>query len=55
MGIAHDEKSKLLFICDTHNSRIQVFDYNGNFIRKWGNDGYHDGEFSSIISIVMWQ
>ncbi|MFX0210840.1 MAG: 6-bladed beta-propeller, partial [Candidatus Hodarchaeota archaeon] len=34
-----------VYVADTYNHRIQVFDANGNFIRKWGSNGTADGQF----------
>lgn len=42
-----------LYIADTHNDRIQVFDNNGNFIRQWGSEGTGDGQFKFAGSIAL--
>ena len=34
-----------MFVADTYNHRVQVFDSAGNFIRKWGTGGRPDGRF----------
>jgi sugar lactone lactonase YvrE len=39
MGLAVDA-SRNVYIVDQGNLRIQVFDSNGNFVRKWGIGGY---------------
>lgn len=36
-----------IFVVDYGNYRIQVFDLNGNFKRKWGSIGTSDGKFYS--------
>ena len=33
-------------MADGYNNRIQKFDSNGNFIKKWGSRGYAKGQFS---------
>jgi hypothetical protein len=35
-----------LYIIDRDNNRIQVFDKNGTFLFKWGEEGDGDGEFA---------
>lgn len=38
-----------VYIADTSNDRIQVFDGSGNYLRKWGGTtGTGDGEFNSM-------
>jgi tripartite motif-containing protein 71 len=39
------DSSDTQYVTDTGNSRIQVFDSNGNFVTKWGSHGSGDGEF----------
>jgi hypothetical protein len=34
-----------IFVCDPQNSRVQVFDSNGTFLRKWGQPGSLPGQF----------
>ena len=38
-GVAVDTTDQKVFVADTGNSRIQVFDYSGNFLFKWGAPG----------------
>jgi tripartite motif-containing protein 71 len=35
-----------LYIVDRDNNRIQVFDKNGTFLFKWGEEGEGDGQFT---------
>jgi DNA-binding beta-propeller fold protein YncE len=35
-----------LYVVDAGNSRIQVFDSDGNFLRMWGKPGDGEGEFN---------
>jgi DNA-binding beta-propeller fold protein YncE len=41
----------LLYVTDSGNHRVQVFDKNGTFITKWGSKGDGDGQFSKPESI----
>ena len=41
-----------IYVADTGNHRIQKFDTNGAFIRKWGSYGTSDGAFDSPKSIA---
>lgn len=52
MGVAID-RDGYIYIVDSSNSRIQIFDSDGNFIKKWGNHGRDAGElyYPSGISI----
>jgi tripartite motif-containing protein 71 len=43
-GIAVDSSGNV-YIADSGNYRIQKFDPNGNFIKKWGTKGYVDKSF----------
>jgi DNA-binding beta-propeller fold protein YncE len=42
-----------VYVVDGGNRRIQVFDRNGNFLRKWGSNGTGDGEFQSPQGIAV--
>jgi DNA-binding beta-propeller fold protein YncE len=44
-GISMDSRGKNVYVADTKNNRIQVFDRAGNFITKWGEYGTHDKQF----------
>jgi len=35
------------------NDRIQVFDPQGKFLRKWGSEGNGDGEFSQPQGLAI--
>jgi hypothetical protein len=43
-GVYGDTKGNL-YVVDSGNNRIQVFDSNGKFIRAWGSYGSGDGQF----------
>ena len=40
-----DQQEKYLYTLDRDNNRVQVFDKNGTFIKKWGSRGTGDGQF----------
>jgi DNA-binding beta-propeller fold protein YncE len=42
-----------VFVADTANDRIQVFDSSGTFITKWGSSGTGDGEFNSPQGVAV--
>ena len=44
-GLAIDGDGNV-YVVDTNNRRIQVFDLQGRFLRKWGTEGEEDGQFS---------
>ena len=41
------DKNSQVYVCDPGNTRVQVFDSNGNFLRKWGQQGNLPGQFSA--------
>jgi tripartite motif-containing protein 71 len=43
----------LLYLTDSGNHRVQVFDKNGNFITKWGSKGNGEGQFMKPESIEV--
>lgn len=42
-----------VYVADTGNDRIQVFDQNGTFLRKWGEQGTGDGQFVSPHDLAV--
>ena len=45
--IAVSSKTNEVFVCDPGNSRIQVFNTTGTFLRKWGQAGSLPGQFQA--------
>jgi DNA-binding beta-propeller fold protein YncE len=43
----------LLYVAEEANCRVQVFDLNGNFVRKWGSLGSGDGQFDNPWGIAV--
>lgn len=52
-GIAIDNSSNNVFVLDSGNNRVQVFDTHGKFIAKWGSKGSGDGQFDSPSGISI--
>jgi DNA-binding beta-propeller fold protein YncE len=42
-----------LYVSDTYNDRIEIFDADGNFIRAWGKNGDRPGTFSRPKGIAI--
>lgn len=42
-----------LFVTDTGNKRVQVFDQQGNFVDQFGNAGTGNGEFNEPVGIAL--
>jgi tripartite motif-containing protein 71 len=47
------DAADLLYVTDSGNRRVQIFDKNGTFIAKWGSEGEGDGQFSKPESIAV--
>ena len=39
------DRNSQIYVCDPGNTRVQVFDSNGSFLRKWGQAGTLPGQF----------
>jgi DNA-binding beta-propeller fold protein YncE len=46
------DQNALIYIADTLNNRIQVFDADGNFVRMWGKAGDAPGIFRPPEGVV---
>jgi len=42
-----------LYVTDTYNNRVEIFDADGNFIRAWGKSGDRPGTFSRPKGIAL--
>ena len=42
-----------VYVSDQGNDRVQVFDAQGRFLRKWGIRGSGDGEFSQPQGLAI--
>jgi uncharacterized protein (TIGR03663 family) len=51
-GLAADSHGNL-YVADTKNSRIQVFDGNGAFLREFGSKGTGDGQFNEPCGLAV--
>ena len=49
--LAFDRRGNL-YVSDSLNSRIQVFDREGHFLRSWGKRGVFPGDFSQPKGIA---
>lgn len=45
-GVNKDNKFNMIYVTDSRNHRIQVFDHEGRFITKWGSRGSGDYQFN---------
>ena len=46
-------KRREVYVCDTNNHRVQVFDINLNLLRIFGEKGYGPGQFSEPYNLVF--
>ena len=51
-GVALDD-SGLVYVADSANKRVVVFDENGQFITKWGTLGTASAEFDNNVGIAL--
>ena len=42
-----------VYVTDTRNPRVQVFNSEGNFLRKWGSRGSEDGQFDRPYGLAI--
>jgi YHS domain-containing protein len=42
-----------VYTVESDNSRVQVFDSDGNFLRKWGSHGSGDGQFRDAAGVAI--
>jgi DNA-binding beta-propeller fold protein YncE len=42
-----------VYVADTGNHRIQMFDSSGTFLTKWGSEGSEDGQFSEPTCVAV--
>jgi len=52
-GLAYDKTKGELYVADTGNRRIVVFDKSGNFLRQFGNQGGGPAQFDEPVSVVV--
>jgi len=48
-----DQGNGNILVADTDNSRIQIFNKEGQFLRKFGSEGKEKGQMQTPIGIVM--
>ena len=46
-------KDGLVYVADSGNNQIQVFDRQGKFLRKWGGTGASSGQFNGLYGIAI--
>ncbi|MGI0088357.1 MAG: 6-bladed beta-propeller [Nitrosotalea sp.] len=51
-GIAIDNSGNV-YVTDTGNNRVEIFDSSGHFFYKFGTNGNGDGQFSDAIGIAV--
>ena len=51
-GVAADASGNV-YVADTKNSRIEVFDANGNFVRQFGARGSGDGQLNEPCGVAV--
>lgn len=51
--VAVDDTRSVVYVADSRNNRIQVFDTDGNFITQWGTEGVGNGQFVAPTSVVL--
>jgi hypothetical protein len=52
-GIAVNPSTGSVYVADTINNRIQVFDSSGNFITTFGTGGNGDGQFNNPTAVAV--
>lgn len=52
-ALALDGENALLYVADTGNKRVQVFDLQGRFVREFGGGGRGPGELDEPVGIAI--
>ncbi|MFQ6029718.1 MAG: 6-bladed beta-propeller, partial [Dehalococcoidia bacterium] len=52
-AIAVNSAGLVVYVVDSENHRVQVFDTNGNFLNKFGSEGTGPGQFTSPVKIAI--
>ena len=52
-GIAYDSISDKIYVADTLNQQIKVFDVEGTLLLKWGSPGKASGKFNFLLERVV--
>ena len=53
-GIAVNKTSKNVYVVDSDNCRVQVFDANGNYLKQWGTYGFGgNGQFCYPVDVAI--
>jgi len=52
-GVTVDSSDKIYVVDSGGNNRVQVFDANGNFLRKFGSVGPNDGQFFNAWDVAV--
>jgi len=47
------DASNNILVCDSGNCRVQVLDWDGNFIKSFGKQGQEVGDFSMPYGIAI--
>jgi len=47
------DRGENFYVLDQRNSRVQVLNRRGNFVREWGRSGFRPGEFDTPTAIVI--
>ena len=42
-----------VYVADSRNQRVQVFNSDGTFLFKWGSQGSEDGQFQFPVGITV--
>jgi len=51
-GLAVDKEGRL-YVMDTGNKRVVIFDPDGNFISQFGTAGYEPGQFDEPVGLAL--
>ncbi|MFP3895808.1 MAG: flippase activity-associated protein Agl23 [Anaerolineales bacterium] len=51
-GVATDDEGNV-YVADSHNHRVEVFDGSGQFLRQWGAEGGQPGEFKEPWDVAV--
>jgi hypothetical protein len=53
LNLIPKEQKSMMYVSDSANHRIQVFNSDGSFDKRWGSKGVGNGQFYGLCGITV--